>query len=149
QVPRPPLRADAGLLVDPAGEAGRIEPGAGSEHDRGHDLVPRVHVGHAVHRGYHHVGMTGHHRLDRPGREVLAVDADPVGVAPGEVEVAVLVQVAQVAAPEPAVAGGRRGGLRVVVVALERPGPGDVDDLTDALVGVDEPAVLVEARRRQ
>ena len=71
------------------------------------------------------------------GREVLAVDADPVGVAPGEVQVSVVVEVPEVAGPVPAEAERPLVRLGVVVVALERPGAGGVDDLADALVGVE------------
>ena len=78
---------------------------------------------------------------DGLGREVLAVDADPVGVAAGEVEVAVVVEVPEVAGPVPAEAEWPLVGLGVVVVALERSGAGGVDDLAHALVRVQEHAL--------
>ena len=81
-------------------------------------------------------GMRAQRGLDRPGREVLAVDPDPVRGAAGEVEVAVLVDVAEVAGPVPAEAGRLLGRLGVVVVALERTDARGVDDLADALVRV-------------
>src|SRR5205823_5156225 len=65
----------------------------------------------------------------------------------GEVEEAVLVPVAEVAAPVPAVAGARLLGLQVVVVALEAGGARHVDDLTDRF-GIEQSPVLVEAGRR-
>ena len=69
--------------------ADRVEHGAVAQDQRDHHLVAGLLVGHAVDRGHHHVGMTGDGRLDRPGGEVLAVDADPLGGASREVEVAV------------------------------------------------------------
>jgi hypothetical protein len=71
-------------------------------------------------------------RLDRTGREVLAVDPDPVRGATGEEEVPVRVDVAEVTGPVPAEARRAFGGLRVVVVALEGPDARGVDDLADA-----------------
>src|SRR5205807_7938438 len=66
-----------------------------------------------------------------------------------EVEVAVVVDVAEVTAPIPAKAGGPLVGLGVAVVALEGPHPGGVDDLAHTLLGVDEPAGRVEAGPRK
>src|SRR5699024_135518 len=73
---------------------------------------------------------------------------DPVSGATCEVEVSVHIGIATIARPVPAVAEflGVRG--RVVVIALERGGPGGVNDLTDGLVGIAHPTVLVEDRRR-
>ena len=115
-----------------------------AKHHRHHHLVAGLDVGHAVGHGHHHVGVQADGVGDGAGREVLAVDPDPLGRAAGEVEVAVLVEVAEVAGPVPPVAGGRSGGLRVVVVALEGPGAGGVDDLAHALVRVEQ-----RARRRR
>src|SRR5205807_979497 len=76
------------LAVEPPGELDGIERRAVAEDQRRHDLVAGLLVGDAVHGGDDDVRMPGHGRLDRSGREVLAVDAQPLGVAPGEVEVA-------------------------------------------------------------
>ena len=98
---------------------------------RGHHLVAGDRVGHAVDRDRGDVGMAAEDALDRRGREVLAVDADPVGGAAGEVEDAVVVAVAEVARPVPAVATALGGRLGVVVVALEhepRVAPHDLAD---------------------
>src|SRR4029079_7734334 len=92
--------------------------------------------------------MTGHSRFDGAGREVLAVDPDPLGGASGEVEVALLVEVTQCATPVPAVARAPGVGLVVVVVALERPRSGSVHDLAHALLRVDELAVSIETGSR-
>ena len=86
---------------------------------RDHHLVADVDRRHRVDRGEHDVGMAGEHQLDRRGREVLAVDAQPVASAAGEVEEAVLVAVAEVAGPVHAVAHALGVGFGVVVVALE------------------------------
>ena len=92
--------------------------------------------------------MLAQRRLDRPGREVLAVDTQPVGVAPCEVQVAVVVQVPEVAGPVPPETKRPLVRLGVVVVALEGAGAGGVDDLADAVVGVEEAAVAIEAGAR-
>ena len=98
-VARPPLRADARpARRSSAANAAGSNVGAVAQHEPRHHLVAGLVVGHAVDRGEHHVGVARERGLDRAGREVLAVDADPVGVAPREVEVAVVVEVAEVAA---------------------------------------------------
>ena len=134
----------SGWRVDPRRERGRVEGRAVAQHQTGHHLVAGLVVGHAVHRREHDVGMRAQRLLDRPGREVLAVDADPVGVATREVEVAVGVEVPEVARPVPAEAGRLLVRLRVVVVALERTDASGVHDLADALVRVRQPALGVE-----
>src|SRR5437870_851177 len=132
--------------IDPKG--GGVEYRAVAEHEAGHDLIPGLVVGHAVHACEHHFGVPAQRRLDRPGREVLAVDAQPVGVASREVQIAVVVQVSEVAGPVPAETKRPLVRLGVVVVALEGAGAGGVDDLADAVVGVEEAAVAVEAGAR-
>src|SRR4029077_10609515 len=64
-----------------------------------------------------------------------------------EVDVALLVAVAEVPGMEVAAARPRRRRLGVTVVSLEEPGPRRVDDLADGLLGIREAAMLVEARR--
>src|SRR5205085_6383228 len=78
--------------------------------------------------------------------EVLAVHAQPVAGTAREPEVAVLVAVAEVARPVPAVADTLGIGLGVVVVALEAAGAGLVHDLADGFLGVEQPSVVVEPR---
>src|SRR5207245_623048 len=77
---------------------------------------------------------------------VLAVDAYPFGVATREVEVAVPVEVPEVAGPVPAESQRAVVGVGVVVVALEGTRPADVHDLADAFVRVDEATGGVEPR---
>ena len=83
--------------------------------------------------------------FDRPGGEVLGVDPQPVPAAAGEVEVAGLVAVAEVAGPVPVVVDPLGVAVGVLVVALEAPPSGAVHDLADGVAGVDEPTALVEA----
>jgi hypothetical protein len=79
-----------------------------------HDLVAGHRVRHRVDR--HGVGalVAGEDVLDHRGGQVLAVDAEAVVGAAGEVEEAVGVPVEEVAGPVPALAapGGVRLGLR-------------------------------------
>ncbi len=82
--------------------------------------------------------------LDGRRGEVLAVDPQPVVVASSEVEEIVLVAVGEVAGPVPAVANARPLGVGVVPVPLEPRGPGLTDQLTDGLLGVEQPSTLVE-----
>ncbi len=147
-VARAPLRPDRILRVEPRGERGRIELPTLSQHEAGHDLITGLVVGHAVHGREDDTGRLPQGLLDRARREVLAVDADPIRGAPREVEVALLVLVTQVARPVPAVARGLRSRVVVVVVTLERSDALLVDDLTNAFVGVEHAAVLVEQRAR-
>ena len=67
-------------------------------------VVADVGVGHGVDRREGDVGMPGQDPLDRAGGEVLPVDPQPVAVAPGEVEEARVVAVAEVAGPVHALA---------------------------------------------
>src|SRR5207247_3901003 len=63
-------------------------------------------------------------------------------------EVATVVEVAEVAAPVPAVARAPGIGLVVVVIALERPCTRGVHDLADALLCIEERSIAIEARGR-
>ena len=123
-----------------------VEGGPGRELDRGHHAVAGVGVGHAVHRAQEHAREPHQDALDRRAGEVLAVDADPVGAAAREVEEAVVVAVAEVAGPVPAVAQALLLAFLVLPVPLERRRRG-VDDLTGGLGRVQQPAVVVEAAR--
>ena len=141
---RRPLGAQVGLAGQEGGEPRRVEVGAGPEQQGGHHLVAHPGVGHGVDGGQHHVGVAGEDGLDRGGGEVLAVHPEPVVVAAGEVEEVVGVPVAEVTGPVPAVADPGGVGVVVAPVALES-GPARLaDHLADGLVGVEQPAVLVE-----
>ena len=75
---------------------------AGSAHDRGqHPLAPLL-VGHADHAGLDDVGVLVEDRLDLLGRDVLAAADDLVAGPPAEEQVAVLVEVPEVAGVDPA-----------------------------------------------
>ena len=74
--------------------------------DGHHDLAPLV-VGHADHADVADRGMAEQHRLDLGRIDVHAAGDDEVGAAVGEEEVAVVVDVADVAERE-VVAAGRR-----------------------------------------
>ena len=92
--------------------------------------------------------MAGENALDGSGREVLAVDPQPVVIATGEEEVALLVAIGEVSGPVDPVVDARLVGLVVLPVALEAGGAEAVDELADGLVGVEQAAVGVETRRR-
>src|SRR5262249_27722676 len=91
------------------------------------------------------VGMTLQDVLDGPRQEVLALDPQPFHVTTGEVHVALLVAIPEIAGVETTAARplGRR--LRILVVALEEPCARRVDDLADGGLGVRETTLLVEA----
>src|SRR5262249_33956489 len=81
------------------------------------------------------------------GEEVLTADAQPFGVAPGEVDVAVGVHVAEVAGVEPPVSRALLRRLLVLVVALEQEPAIRVDDLAHGLVRIEQTPGVVEACR--
>src|SRR5262249_33166778 len=83
--------------------------------------------------------------LDGPRQEVLALDPQPFHVTTGEVHVALLVAIPEVAGVEVTAARALRRRLRVLVVALEQPRARRIDDLADGGLGVRETTVLVEA----
>ena len=90
-------------------------------------------------------GIPADDALDGAGREVLAVDPEPVVVAAREPQPSVVVDVAEVARPVPAVARALAHRFVVLVVTLEQ-GRRGVHDLADAFVGVEQPAGVVEPR---
>ena len=143
-IKRPPLRADGGLGVEPLRELRTVELNAVREHESGHHLVSRLIVGHAVCGSDDNAGRAAQRFLDRSGREVLAVDPDPVGVPSREVHEAAVVLVTEIARPVPAEASRVRRCVGVVVVALERADTLRVDDLADALLGIEDAASIVE-----
>ena len=106
------------------------------QRDRRHHLIAGFGVGHAVHAGQHDVRVARQHLLDGAGEEVLAADAQPFGVATGEIDVAVGIHEAEVAGVEPPVAHALLGRLVVLVVSLEERTAAGVDDLADRLVCV-------------
>ena len=124
------------------------KPAPARDLERHHHLVAGAAVGHRVHGHAVDRLVALQDPLDRCGGEVLAVDPEPVAGPAGEVEDAVLVPVPEVAGPVPAVAGALGLGLGVVVVALEPVAEVAADQLADRLAGVQQPAVLVEARPR-
>ncbi len=85
--------------------------------------------------------MPGERLLDLARRDLLSAAVDQVLQAPGDEEVALPVEVAEVPRPEPAVAEGRPGGGRVALVAGGEAGPPD-EDLA-ALARREPPARLV------
>src|SRR5260370_20255194 len=114
---RCPLRAQVGLGGEECGAALRFERRARPQLQRGHDAVADVRVGHRVHGRQHHVGPAGEDALDGRGGEVPAVDPQPIVVATGEEEVALLGAIGEVSGPVGPVVDARRGGLVLV------PGP--------------------------
>ena len=93
--------------------------------------------------------MVAQRVLDRAGREVLAVHADPVGVAAGEEEVAVGVEVARGRRTSTSrSASSSRSPSGCCSSPRTGPTPRGVHDLADALVGVGQPARRVEAGPR-
>ena len=105
---------------------------------------PEVRVGNGVDGARRHVGVTLEDPLDGGGGEVLGVDAQAVTQASGEVEVALLVAIAEVSAPVPPVVHALGVAHGVLVVALEAPPPTAVHDLADGLPGVLQPPGGVE-----
>ena len=86
--------------------------------------------------------------LDRGAGEVLTVDAQPGGGTTGEPDPALCVTVCEVARPVHAAAHPLCCRLFVVVVAGELARARRVDQLADALVEIDHPAVRVELGAR-
>src|SRR5581483_4355977 len=86
--------------------------------------------------------------LDRTREEVLALDPDPLDVAAGEVDVAAIVAIAEVAGVEHPTARAGRGRSVVLVIALEHARARGVHDLADRLLRVHEATGGVEACRR-
>src|SRR5216117_3781442 len=72
-------------------------------------LLPEHRIGHADHRHLRDARMLAQGLLDQHRRHVLASAPDDVALAVDEVEPAVLVEEAEVAGEEPAVAEGGRG----------------------------------------
>src|SRR5690606_40414923 len=82
--------------------------------------------------------------LDLNDGEILSIDPQPLRIASGEVEEAMLVAVAEIAAPIGAVADATALRLCVVPVALEERAALEVHDLADRLAAVQQNAVRVE-----
>ena len=90
------------------------------QHHHGpHRLAP-VRIGHADHRDFAHRRVLRHRLLDFAAVDVLAARDDHVLLAVDEVQVALVVDVADVAGVHPAVAQRLRGRIRVVPVAEHR-----------------------------
>ncbi len=117
---RDPLGPEVGLLGQEPVEVADVEAGEVVDLEGDHHTIADRVVGDGVDGGRSGVRVAQHDRLHRPGREVLAVDAQPLVRASGEEEPAVGVAVRQVARPVDAVADLGRRRLLVAVVALER-----------------------------
>jgi hypothetical protein len=94
----------------------------------GDDLTPLV-VGYADHRGLEDGRVAGQHFLDFPGVDVLSAADDHVFRSPDEGQVAVFVDVADVAGVQPAVDDDSGRFVRTPEIAAHDIGAGD-DDLT-------------------
>ena len=107
-----------------------------------HHSVTDLGIWHSVGRRQHHAGVTHQDSFNGGTREVLAIDANPIGAAAREIEESFCIAVGQIAGPVRAVAQALGVGLGVVPVALKR-AAGSVDDLTNCLIGVQQlPAVV-------
>jgi hypothetical protein len=91
-------------------------------HDRHHQLAPLV-VGDPDDGRVRHRRMVEEHRLDLPGREVLAAPHDHVVEPAVHEQEAVHIQATGVAGVEPAVLGRRRGPRRPEVLARDLVAP--------------------------
>src|SRR6185437_12600707 len=145
--PRGLLRAEVGLRAEEGPEGAGVEFAAG-DLERRHGLVAGDRVGDSIDGGRGHAWEAAQDLLDRGGREVLRVHAEPVRGAPGEPDEPLLVAVAEVAGPVVTLPQPVPAGLGVVVVALEAGRGPAGDDLADRLLGVGQRAVGVEAGRR-
>ena len=97
-----------------------VARGAGAQLDDGEHGLAHVGVGDADHRDVGDRGMGGEHALDLGGVDVGAAGDDQVGAAVGDEEVAVVVELAEVAGGEDAVA--KRGARLLLGAAIaERP----------------------------
>ena len=119
-----------------------VDARPGSGNDEGDGLFAHDRVGTADHSGLGHARVRLEHRFDLAGRDVLATADDEVLLAVDQHEVAVVVEVADVTGPQPAVLQ-RGGGLgRLVQVTAH-----DVRTSRDHLAVVpdgERPAVGVD-----
>ena len=95
--------------------------------DDGLDLLAELLVGHAEHRRVGHLGVGDQQVLGLLRIDVHAAGDDHVGLAVGQVQVALGVDIAHVAQRRPALGVGAAGGLGGVVVVRERTAVGEVD----------------------
>ena len=145
---RHPLRTEVRLAAEERVEGGRVEGRAVPQLQRRHHAIADRIVGHRVHRDRADVGVAADDRLHRAGREVLAVDPQPVVRPAGEEQPAVGVAVGEVTRPVGAVPEALVRRRLVAVVALEARRRLRLDDLADRLVEVRDPPVVVEDRPR-
>jgi len=96
-------------------------------------LVTGHRIGHAEDRDCRDAGCTRQDALDRRGREVLAVDADPIRSATREIEDAVRVAISEVARPVPTLAPAFGFGFRIAVVPLETQSRVASNDFADGI----------------
>ena len=97
------------------------------QHQRRHHLIADIGRRDPIHRHLDDIGVAQQHPLDRRRTEVLTVDPHPVAEPAREVREVVLVAVGQVATVVNPTAHPFGVGFRVVVVALEAAGAGDID----------------------
>ena len=109
------------------GEVGHRELGAIGEHDDRDRLLAPALVAHADHRDFAHLRQLVDHALDLGGGDVLAAGDDHVLLAVGQVQEAVLVEIADVAGTEPVAEEGGRGFFRILPVALRDFRPAQAD----------------------
>ena len=126
-----------------------VEPGL--QHDCGDHLLAQARVRNRKRGGVDDAGKRAQHRVDLRGRDLVAAAVDLLLDATGEMELAGVVEVPEVAHPEPAVDEARGIELRIVVVAVEhlRPAHLDLADLArrdDAPRLVDQPDLAVDQR---
>ena len=116
----------------PVARAGTAQVGGGRvgavlQHDPGFHIFPEDIVGDTGHRRLDHVRVGEEHFFDLARSDVVAAPDDQVLGAPGDPQEAVVVEVAEVAAEQPAVPPGLPGRLGFLVVLARRPGPPDGD----------------------
>ena len=121
--------------------ASRVSDGAGLEHDDGDGALAPALVGNADDGGVLHLRQLVDDALHLRGGDVLAAGDDHVLLAVGEIEEAVLVHVADVAAAQPIAEEGGARLLGVAPVAARDLGTAQAD--LAAFAGRERAAVLV------
>ena len=109
------------------GEVRQVQRAAVRQHhDRDRLFAPAL-VAHADDGDLAHLRQFVDHALDLGGGDVLAAGDDHVLLAVGEIEKAVLVEIADVAAAEPVAEEGGGGLFRIIPVALRDLWPAQAD----------------------
>src|ERR671930_1155831 len=107
----------ADALAGPGDELLRRDGGLGRQRDERDDLLAALWVGSADHPGHRHLGVLAQRVLDVPREDVEPAPDDEVLLAVDDVDVAVLVQVADVAGAQLAVDYGGGADVRTAPVA--------------------------------